>query len=98
MDDDTREKFKREIDDMISNAVHNEEIALDLQKRADEKRAWMERLSEAGSSSRVRRGKAEAADMEAQIAELEEEAARIRAVVKALWIKIHDMQEEERNL
>ena len=95
MDNETRENFKRELDEMISEASGNEEIARNLQKEVEEKRSWMEMLSRSGSSSRSRRNKEEAADIEAQIAELEDDATRLLDVVKSLWEKIHQMQEDE---
>jgi hypothetical protein len=81
---------------MIRDATENEETARGLQKQAEEKRAWMEMLSESGSSSRSRRHKGKAANMETQVAELEQEAARLWEIVKELWNKINEMQEEEK--
>jgi ribosomal protein L17 len=95
MDDGTRDKFKRKLEDMIKDATENEEIARGLQKQAEEKRDLVERLSESGSSSRLRRNKGMAAGVEAQVTELEQEAARLLEIVGELWNKIHEMQEEE---
>ncbi len=57
----------------------------------------MKQLSGSSSSSWARRNKVKAADMETQVAELEQEAARQTKIVRELWIKIHEMQEEERS-
>lgn len=97
MDGETRDKFKRELEEMIKDATENEEIARGLQKQAEEKRDLMERLSESGSSSRLRRNKGRAADVEIQVTELEQEAARLLEIVGELWKKIHEMQDEEKS-
>ncbi|KPA37300.1 hypothetical protein FLAG1_09897 [Fusarium langsethiae] len=67
MDDETRKKFKQELENMIKDATEKEQAARDLQQQADQMRDMMEMLSERGSSSRSRRNKGEAADMETQI-------------------------------
>lgn len=95
MDDETRKEFKRKLEEMIRDATENEETARDLQKQAEEKRAWMEMLSESGSSSRSRRNKEKAANIETQLAELEQEAAKPWEIVEELWNEINEMQEEE---
>ena len=97
MDDESREKFKRKLEEMIKDAAEKEETARDLQRQAEEKRNWMEMLSESGSSSRSRRNKGRAADVETQVIELEQEAARLLGIVRELWNKIHKMQEEEKS-
>ncbi len=97
MDYETREKFKLKLEEMIKDAIEKEETARNLQKQAEEKRNQMEMLSESGSSSRLRRNKGRAADMETQVTELEQEAARLLGTVRELWNKIHEMQEEEKS-
>jgi len=97
MDDETREIFKRKLEELIKDATEKEEIARDLQRQAKEMRTLMESLSESGSSSRLRRNKEKAADMETQVTEIEEEAARQMKIVRELWNKINEMQEEEKN-
>ncbi|KAG8674086.1 hypothetical protein FPOAC2_00060 [Fusarium poae] len=95
MDDETRKKFKQELENMIKDATGKEQAARDLQRQADQMRDMMELLSERGSSSRSRRNKGEAADMETQIMQLEQQAVRQLEIVQDLWNKIHTMQEEE---
>ncbi|KAK0100466.1 hypothetical protein ONS95_008416 [Cadophora gregata] len=97
MDDETRDKFKRKLEEMINDATEKEEIARGLQTRAEQMRDLMEQLSESGSSSRLRRNKGRAADVETQVTELEQEAARLLEIVGQLWNKIREMQEEEHN-
>ncbi|KAG8425563.1 hypothetical protein J3458_002250 [Metarhizium acridum] len=87
MDNETREKFKHKLDEMIKDALENESIARDLQREVEQKRSWMEMLSKSGSNSRSRRNKEEAADMETQVAELEQQAARQWEVVGNLCIR-----------
>jgi hypothetical protein len=96
MDEETRDKFKRKLSELISDATDKEQTARDLQLQAEEKRNMMEQISQTGSSSRLRRNKARAADMEVQISELEEEAARVLEIVREMWMKIHEMQKEEK--
>ncbi|RYC78193.1 hypothetical protein BFJ63_vAg18934 [Fusarium oxysporum f. sp. narcissi] len=95
MDDETRKKFKQELERMIKDATEKEQAARDLQQQANQMRNMMEMLSERGSSSRSRRNKGEAADMETQIMQLEQQAVRQLEIVQDLWNKIHEMQEEE---
>lgn len=97
MDDETRNQFKRKLEEMIKDATDKEEIARGLQKQAEEKRTLMEQLFRNSSSSRARRNRGKAADMGTQVAELEQEAARQLELVKELWNKIYEMQEEEKN-
>ncbi|XMA18968.1 hypothetical protein WAI453_011759 [Rhynchosporium graminicola] len=97
MDNETRGKFKQKIDEMINDATEKEEMARGLQRQVEETRNLMQQLSDGGSSSRLRRNKGGAADMETQASELEQEAARLFGIVGELWNKIHEMQEEEKN-
>jgi hypothetical protein len=97
MDDETRNKFKQKLEEMIKDATEKEEIARSLQKQAGEKRDLVERLSESGSSSRLRRNKGRAAGVETQVTELEQEAARLLEIVGELWNKIRQLQEEEQS-
>jgi len=97
MDDETRDKFKRKLEEMIKDATEKGEIARGLQKQAEEKRDLVERLSESGSSSRLRRNKGKAADVETQVTELEQEAGKLLEIVGDLWNKICEMQEEEKS-
>ncbi|GKU16025.1 unnamed protein product [Fusarium langsethiae] len=84
MDDETRKKFKQELENMIKDATEKEQAARDLQQQADQMRDMMEMLSERGSSSRSRRNKGEAADMETQIMQLEQQAARQLEIIQDL--------------
>lgn len=95
MDEKTRLRFKQELDRMIKDATEKEQTARSLLQQADQMRGVMEMLSEKGSSSRSRRNKEKAADMETQVFQLEEQAARQLEVVKGLWNKIYEMQKEE---
>ena len=97
MDDKTRQQFKRALEDMIKEATDREEAARELQKVADDKRAEMESILLAGSSSRARRGVNNTQQMKDQIAELEQEAVEEMEKVQVMWTKIHEMQEDERN-
>jgi uncharacterized coiled-coil protein SlyX len=56
----------------------------------------MEMLSESGSSSRIRRKKDRAANMETQVAELQRTAAKEMEQVDKLWEKISEMQKQGR--
>ena len=49
------------------------------------------------TDARLRRNREEAPDVETQIAELEQKAARQWDIVGKLWSKIHEMREEEKN-
>lgn len=97
MDDETRKEFAKVMDDMIAEANKREGIALELDQQAETIRASMEALSESSSSSRVRRGKAAAADLEVQRQELLDKAAKQRDIISQLWLKIHEMQEKDKN-
>lgn len=97
MDYETRENFKRKLEEMIEDATKNEQIARDIQDQVEQKRAWVEMLSESGSRSRSRRNKEKAADVETQITELDQQAARQWEIVRDLWNKIREIQEEERS-
>lgn len=92
MDDQTEAKFTAELEAMIREATEKEEVVAKMTRDIQVLRS----LSQQGSSSLVRRGKAPASDIGTQIKELEEKAARAREVAKALWMKVSDMQAQKR--
>ncbi|KAG7117044.1 hypothetical protein HYQ44_006671 [Verticillium longisporum] len=92
MDDEARAKFMAELDAMIREATDKDSIISKLTGDI----ATLKSLSQQGSSSRKKRGKVAAQDVDAQITEIEEEASRLRESSRALWLKINDMQEQQR--
>ena len=94
----TRELFKRELEKMISDANEKHQVVLNLQRAADQKRDFMEILNRTASSSRARKGLDNPMEVDAQIKLLDEQAEKEMGIVRAMWDKIHNMQQEERAL
>ncbi len=85
------------LDEMIEEATFNETIARGLQDQADIAKESLELVLRAGSSTRECRELPDPSDLETQIEQLKEEAARQWELVQSLWNKIREMQEQEKN-
>lgn len=92
MNDQARANFMAELEAMIREATDKDNVISKLTSDIE----TLKTLSQQGSSSRMKRGKAAAQDIDAQIVELEKEAARLRESSRMLWLKINDMQAQIR--
>jgi predicted nucleic acid-binding Zn-ribbon protein len=97
MDSETREKFKKRLEEMIQEATVKEEAASNLQTMVATKRQDFEKLSTSGSTSRSRRNKATAISLEEQVESLEDELTKVREQIRGLWTKIGIMQAQEKD-
>lgn len=82
-----------ELDAMIREATDKDNIISKLTGNIE----TLKSLSQQGSSSRMKRGKAAAQDVDTQIVEMEEEAAGLRESSRVLWLKINEMQAQHRS-
>lgn len=74
MDDQTRAKFMAELDALISEATYKDNLISKLTGDID----LFKSISQQGSSSRTKRGKAAAKGVNTQIEDLETEAVQLR--------------------
>jgi uncharacterized alpha/beta hydrolase family protein len=98
MDSETREKFKKRLEEMIQEATMKEQAASDLQTMVAMRKQDFENLSTSGSTSRSRRNKATAISLEEQVESLEDELTKVREQIRELWTKIGVMQAQEKDL
>jgi hypothetical protein len=81
-----------ELDKLIQDATDKDAAISKLTSNIES----LKLLSKQGSSSRTKRGRAEAQDVDTQIEEMEREAAQLREISRGLWLKVNEMQAQQR--
>jgi hypothetical protein len=81
-----------ELDKLIQDATDKDAAISKLTSNIES----LKLLSKQGSSPRTKRGRAEAQDVDTQIEEMEREAAQLREISRGLWLKVNEMQAQQR--